>query len=277
MTEKTLLLVDDEGSILNALKRTLRREGYRLLTANNPLEGMEILEREPVALVLSDHRMPEMTGAEFLQKVKGQFPDVVRIVLSGYAEASAIMDAINKGEIYRFIPKPWDDDELRLVIRQALEHAELQKENERLTEHVKKQNEQLTEFNQSLEKLVSERTAVLELAQEILEGLPDGVMGITLDGTIAILNEMAQRFFVSQGAPVFVGASFLERTPTPILQLVRKTMLSGTMHTLGNWDNGAENWQLVCFPLNGRRLARGAVLMTRSPSTLHMGQNANGG
>jgi CheY-like chemotaxis protein len=117
--ERTLLLVDDEPDILNSLKRLLRRSGYRILTAGSAAEGLELLALNDVQVIVSDQRMPIMSGSEFLSRVKSLYPDTMRIVLSGYTELAALTDAINRGAIYKFITKPWDDDELREVIREA--------------------------------------------------------------------------------------------------------------------------------------------------------------
>lgn len=122
-----LLLVDDEPNILNALRRLLRREGYQILVAEHGLAALEILAREPVQVIVSDQRMPGMTGTELLAKVRDMYPDTIRMVLSGYSEVSALTDAINHGAIYRFLSKPWQDDDLKTEIRQAFrvhrEHA----------------------------------------------------------------------------------------------------------------------------------------------------------
>lgn len=117
--ERTLLLVDDEPDILNSLKRLLRRNGYRILTAGSAAEGLELLSLNRVQVIVSDQRMPIMSGSEFLSRVKSLYPDTMRIVLSGYTELDALTDAINRGAIYKFVTKPWDDVELRETIREA--------------------------------------------------------------------------------------------------------------------------------------------------------------
>jgi diguanylate cyclase (GGDEF)-like protein/PAS domain S-box-containing protein len=114
-----LLLVDDETNILNALNRALRRDGYRILTATCAEEALEILGREEIDVIVSDQRMPGMTGTELLSRVKEMYPDIVRIVLSGYTDLAAITNAINEGAIYKFLTKPWTDEELRTQIRDA--------------------------------------------------------------------------------------------------------------------------------------------------------------
>ncbi|WP_018989522.1 EAL domain-containing protein [Aromatoleum toluclasticum] len=117
---ETILLVDDEPSILSALRRTLRREGYDILVAGSAEEGFSVLAKQPVQVIVSDQRMPGMSGTEFLSRVKILYPRTVRMVLSGYSEISAVTDAINRGAIYRFLSKPWDDEQLKDEIRGAL-------------------------------------------------------------------------------------------------------------------------------------------------------------
>jgi CheY-like chemotaxis protein len=121
---RTLLLVDDETRILSALKRVLRRDGYRILTAGSAAEGLELLACNKIAVVVTDQRMPEMAGVEFLQRVKDLYPDVVRIMLSGYTDFHSITDAINRGAVYKFLTKPWDDQQLRDNIGEAFRRYE---------------------------------------------------------------------------------------------------------------------------------------------------------
>jgi diguanylate cyclase (GGDEF)-like protein/PAS domain S-box-containing protein len=123
----TLLLVDDEQNILNALRRLLRREGYQILTANGGAEALELLALHRVQVIVSDQRMPEMSGVEFMSKVKELYPETVRITLSGYSDISAVTDAINKGAIWKYLTKPWDDETLVREIRAAFRLARQQK------------------------------------------------------------------------------------------------------------------------------------------------------
>lgn len=164
----TLLLVDDEASILSSLRRLLRPAGYTIHTAESGKAGLEILEREPVDLVISDMRMPEMNGAQFLEQVRQRWPATVRILLTGYADVSSTIDAINRGEIFRYISKPWDDDQLMLTLRDALESSRLRKENARLLALTQVQNEELTQLNAGLEQKVTERTAEIEQVNSFL-------------------------------------------------------------------------------------------------------------
>jgi len=160
----TLLFVDDEPSILSALRRLFRPHGYRIVMAESGAAGLEILEHEAVDLVISDMRMPEMDGATFLKHVRQRWPQVMRILLTGYADITSTVAAINEGEIYRYISKPWDDNEIVLVVREALERRRLEEENRRLSALTLRQNEELKELNTGLEQKVSERTAEVRAA-----------------------------------------------------------------------------------------------------------------
>ncbi|MFO1399491.1 MAG: EAL domain-containing protein [Burkholderiales bacterium] len=119
---RTLLIVDDEPNIVSSLVRLLRSEDYRVLTAGNARDALELLALNRVQVIISDHRMPVMTGAEFLAKVKTLYPDIVRILFSGYIEMDALTEAVNRGAVYRFLLKPWDDDVLRDAVRDAFRH-----------------------------------------------------------------------------------------------------------------------------------------------------------
>lgn len=165
----TVLFVDDEENILNSLRRLFRSSGYRILLASGGAQGLAILEQESVDLVVSDMRMPEMSGAQFLEQVRLKWPDTVRILLTGYADISSTIDAINKGQIFRYISKPWDDNDILLSVRHALERKALEQEKRRLEALTQRQNEELRELNASLEIKVQERTRELRQAMASLE------------------------------------------------------------------------------------------------------------
>jgi len=122
--KRTLLLVDDDPTVLNALQRCLAWDGYHILVADSGFAGLEMLARHPVQVILSDERMPGMSGTKFLGQVKDMYPDTVRIVLSGYSELETITAAINQGAIYKFLSKPWDVDLLREHLRDAFRYHE---------------------------------------------------------------------------------------------------------------------------------------------------------
>ncbi|RFP10952.1 EAL domain-containing protein [Duganella sp. BJB488] len=120
--ERTILLLDDEPHILSALRRVFRNENYQILQTTSPFEAFELLATHRVQVVISDQRMPSMSGTAFLSKVKELHPDTLRIILSGYTELESVIDAINRGAVYRFFTKPWDDQQLREQIREVFDH-----------------------------------------------------------------------------------------------------------------------------------------------------------
>ena len=138
----TLMFVDDERAITKALHRLFRKDGYHILTASSGMEGLELLEKakNPISLIISDQRMPQMNGAQFLERAKKIFPDAIRFLLTGYSDMDAVVDAVNKGEIHRYLTKPWNDDDLLLQVRQSLEQFELLVENRRLLKLTNRQN-----------------------------------------------------------------------------------------------------------------------------------------
>jgi len=157
-----ILVVDDEAFILSALNRLLRNRGFEVLTADSGKAGLAILEREPIDVVISDMRMPEMTGAEFLEQTFSRWPNVKRILLTGFADVDSTIAAVNKGKIWRYIAKPWDDEDLILTVQQAAAHRNLMDENARLLTLIQDQNAQLKSLNATLEAKVDERTRQLQ-------------------------------------------------------------------------------------------------------------------
>ncbi len=165
----TLLFVDDEANILASLKCLFHPGGYSIFTAESGAQGLEIMQREDVDLVVSDMRMPGMNGAEFLEQVNARWPETVRILLTGHAEISATIDAINKGHIYRYISKPWEDSDIVLSIKLALQQKQLEQEKIRLEKLTRRQNEELRDLNANLEDKVKARTEELRQAMGFLE------------------------------------------------------------------------------------------------------------
>jgi response regulator RpfG family c-di-GMP phosphodiesterase len=165
----TVLLVDDEPSILSALRRLFRPQGWRTLTAEGGEAGLELARHESVDLVVSDMRMPGMDGAQFLQQMRELQPDAVRILLTGYADISSTIAAINGGQIHRYIAKPWDDNDIVLVVREALARRDLELRNRELTELTARQNEDLRGLNGQLEERVRQRTAEIAQINDMLE------------------------------------------------------------------------------------------------------------
>jgi DNA-binding NtrC family response regulator len=130
-SKHSILLVDDEPEILFSLRGLLRRE-FDLHTANSGAEALEVMHRQPIHVIMTDQRMPEMTGVELLQRARGESPEAIRIVFTGYADIKAVIDAINQGQIYRYLTKPWDPDELLALLHQACDHHDRLAERRRL-------------------------------------------------------------------------------------------------------------------------------------------------
>ena len=164
-----VLLVDDEESILNSLRRLLRGQPYDVLLATGGAQALEIMALQPIDLVMSDARMPNMDGATFLAHVHQLYPHTTRIMLTGYADPAAIIKAINEGQIHRYISKPWHDEELLLTLRQSLAYQHSERERLRLVQETDQQNEQLKRLNATLEKHVAARTAELQQTADMLD------------------------------------------------------------------------------------------------------------
>ena len=200
--ERTLLLVDDEEHILSALRRLVRRDGYKVLTANSGAAGLEILQREPVDVIVSDQRMPGMTGVEFLGRAKELAPATVRMTLSGYTDLQSIIDAVNEGAVYKFLTKPWDDQRLREHIAQAFRQRELVEENERLTHEVSVANTGLAAANRRLEHAVRREHDSLRAMQtaagrahDMVDLVPMAVLGFDATGHLVYANRCAVTMF----------------------------------------------------------------------------------
>ena len=260
MSEPTLLLVDDEQSILNALTRVLRKEPYRLLTALGGDEALEILEKESVQVVASDFRMPGKSGIELLREVKQRFPGTVRVILSGYADGHVIVDSINVGEVYRFQPKPWNDDELVVTLRQCFKQYELRSENERLLEQVRSQNEELREMNELLEMAVNQRTRSLQLSQEVLEKLPLPVLGLSPDGMIVLINAAVGQI-VPPDNPMPLGMSLHEVFPEDVVEMVTFSLAERESNTISKCTLNGQDFRIYIRMLQDGGDLRGCTLV----------------
>lgn len=184
MRKHTVIIVDDEQSILNSLKRLLREEQYSVVTALSGKEALEFLKGSPpVSLIITDYRMPQMDGIEFLKEIKRLYPETLRMVLTGYADTQIALDAINEGEVYRFITKPWSDDEIKITIAQALVQYDLFMDNRELIELVQKNQEFLNQIKK-------------EHPEIKMKDIPTSKEGkYVLEGKVATLEEFMKRYF----------------------------------------------------------------------------------
>ncbi len=266
--ERTLLLVDDEENIASALVRLLRRDGYNILRANSGKAGLELLAQHEVGVIISDQRMPEMTGAEFLSKVKELYPDTVRIMLSGYTDLNSVTDAINRGAIYKFLTKPWEDDLLRENVEEAFKHHEMKLENARLTQQLQTVNDTLSNVNHELERRVAEKTGeivrnlhILQISQDILDFLPVAVLGIGDDGLIAIANQMAHKLFGNLEECPLLGEMASDVLPAELLTGVaaRECCKQAEKKQVRLADGQSVNYW--CYSMGELSHAKGVVLV----------------
>jgi len=163
-----VLLIDDEANILRSLRRVLRKTNVEVVTTTSPAKALQLVESDTFAVIVSDQRMPDMEGTTLLGKIRLLSPNSVRIILTGYADLQATMDAINTGAVYRYLNKPWNDNDIRLTVRQAVDRYLLTHENKRLRAITEKQNAELRDLNKNLKKKVMERSwEVMNLNQQL--------------------------------------------------------------------------------------------------------------
>jgi len=162
MQEHSVLFIDDEANILAALQRLLRNEPMQVLTAERPAEAFELIDRHAPQVVVSDQRMPDMSGVDFLTSVRNQNSDIVRMMMTGCSDMTIAAEAISRGEIYRLITKPWNDADLKSTLQHAFDHHQLKSEIMRLNQISREQNFKLQEMNKNLEESVRDRTKQLD-------------------------------------------------------------------------------------------------------------------
>jgi signal transduction histidine kinase len=163
----TILVVDDEPDVVQSVQDLLRLD-YRVLGTTRATEGIKLLQEQVVHVVMTDQRMPEMTGVEFLRQIRGDHPDAIRLLFTGYADIKAVVDAINQGNVYRYITKPWDSDELQSILRQACEQYDLLVERKRLLAELQIKNQELEQANAELKKANDLKEAFIRVASHEL-------------------------------------------------------------------------------------------------------------
>ena len=238
----------------------MRRDGYSILTANSGAQALQRLAENEVDVIVSDQRMPGMTGVEFLRRAKELYPETVRMVLSGYTELNSITDAINEGAIYKFLTKPWDDERLRAHIAEAFQHKEMVDENRRLGLEVQDANRKLAAVNERLQRLLESQRERMDregrgrgIARELLENIPTPVIGFDIEGVIAFMNADAVQLFESD---------------PPLGQMARH-VLAPALLDVWHRSNGVQEdvslegraYQVVCRPMQGQAGSRGKLMV----------------
>ena len=138
--KRPILVVDDEPDMLNSLRGLLRYD-FKVYTAGSGAEGVALLQQQEIHVVMTDQRMPQMTGVDFLKRIKSEYPEAIRVIFTGYADLNAIIDAINLGNVYRYVSKPWEPEQLIATLREAGEQYDLILERRRLLEDLKTNEE----------------------------------------------------------------------------------------------------------------------------------------
>ncbi len=198
-----LLILDDEENVLRALRRTLRPAGFQIHITTSPDEAFEVLALHPVGVVMADQRMPLMTGSEFLHRVKDRYPQTKRIVLSGYTDLQSITDAINRGAIYKFLTKPWNDAELLALLETAFAEYELGAENQRLHNELQQANRRLAEAFAAQGQRMSHGETALDVMHAAISSVAVPVLGLDPMGDLVMINAAAERLFAP--APPMLG------------------------------------------------------------------------
>ncbi len=186
--ERTILLVDDEPAILSSLQRLLRGEQYRIFTAGSAEEGLAVLKEHPVQLVVADYILPKLNGSDFLKLVKQQYPDAVRVMISGFLDVAVLVDLVNQVEVYRFVAKPWQDDEFKTLVSDSLEYHDTQLAVRVQEQQAREQIEALQQRSSALEMKVADLSGMLRLSQEVLEAIPAGLIGVSPDYELMLSN-----------------------------------------------------------------------------------------
>ncbi|MEH6470430.1 MAG: HD domain-containing phosphohydrolase [Halopseudomonas sp.] len=234
-SKESILFVDDEPNILSSLRRLFRPLGYTLYQATSAKEGLEILSQHSIDLIISDMRMPEMDGAEFLREVAIHYPDVIRILLTGFSDIDSTVEAINKGKIYRYLSKPWEDTDVTLTVGQALHTKRLETEKKRLAHLTQFQNDQLKELNQNLEHKVEARSGELKQTAEMLD-LAYQQLSASYQQTIRVFTNLISMREHLSGRDADKIAS-LARAMAKLAKLdseqVQDIYFSGLLHELG--------------------------------------------
>jgi response regulator RpfG family c-di-GMP phosphodiesterase len=258
--KRTLLLVDDEANVVSSLKRLFRKDGHTILSANSGAEGLEILAHNKVDVIISDQRMPGMTGVEFLRAAKVSYPDTIRIVLSGYTELQSVTDAINEGAIYRFLTKPWEDEQLREHIRKAFEYKELQEENQQLGIKIRTTNQELVSANMQLNDVLEKTRSqvvrdetTLAILRDALECAPMPIVGLDEEGIVAFMNEAADQLLREHGP--LLGEDLASRLPSISEALTR--LKAHESHAL---QLGQKMIRISWSPMGANSISRGKLI-----------------
>ncbi len=196
-----VMIVDDEANVAKSVRRLLETHDFEVLVAEDGKSALQLLRKEDdISVIVSDQRMPKMSGSELFSQLSIERPDAKRILLTGYTDLDSIRDAVNKGNIFRFLLKPWDDDELLRCVEEGAHYYLVQQENKRL-------RKELERTNLNLENSVDQKTRVLNMNvrslkryEKIVENIPVGVVCVSEDGMVVLANTQFCTDFKFEGA-----------------------------------------------------------------------------
>jgi signal transduction histidine kinase len=223
----SFLVVDDEPNVLDSIYDLFRRD-YRVLRASNAATAKQLLKQEPVHIVMTDQRMPEVTGVELLEQIKREHPDTVRLIFTGYADIQVVVRAINEGQVFRYLTKPWDPDELRGVVRQAAEYYDLVQERKQLIAELQKANQELRQAN-------ALKTAFLDVASHELN------TPITI---VLAMSELAEERLVQSGGDAVINHVHVIRSGAARLEHLVQNMIK--LLQAGSFQTVAERQTVKC-------------------------------
>ena len=228
MQAHTVLFVDDEPNILRAIQRILRNEDMTVLTSSSAEEALNLLSHTEVHAVVSDQDMPGTNGVELLSRVRDHHPAIIRMMLTGFTAMDVAVDAINRGEIFRLITKPWNDEELKTILRQAYDHYDLKQEIRRLNQVTRSQNFSLQDMNKSLEAKVRERTRQLDEKNHELK-----TAYIQTIRALAEAIDAKDSYTRGHSERVAVYASRIARKMKLDTPLIERVYFAGLLHDVG--------------------------------------------
>jgi len=248
-TTHSLLVVDDERPVLDSMYDLFRRD-YKVLRANNAREAKAALQQEPVHIVMSDQRMPDVTGVELLRQVKDEYPDTVRLIFTAYADIGVVVRAINEGQVFRYVTKGCDPDELRSVVRQAADYYELRTERKRLVAELQQANAELRQAN-------ALKAAFLDVASHELNTPVTIIQGMC---------ELADEQLAQPGAEALRPYANVVRSGAKRLMHLVENMIK--LMQAGSFQAELERRRVACRELFDAVVAQVQPFLTRRRQTL---------
>jgi len=261
--ELAILFVDDESDILNSLNRFLRREVYKKFFVDNAADALTMLGSHPIDIIVSDLRMPGMNGLDLIKEVKQRYPDTVRMIVSGSQDIEQIIESVNKGEVFRFIPKPVDPESFKTILNDALDYYCLKIEREELFNEISLKNRQLTDANASLEKLAIELRRSEEQFRSMNDAAQDAVFMLDEQGLIRYRNTAAEIMFGYQRTE-YPAQHVAEIIPDSSTAVELTDLIAGSPEKLPKCSDN------LVIQIEGRRMDGSSLPLEISKGCVHL-------